>query len=198
MSDKAVILIDGGYFDNVNSYAEDVVGQQIDFDEFSSKLCREFDCELLRTKYYNAFPYQDDNPTDGQQQYYESRQRYYEAINNKRKHQFVEMGRVRDTHHDCPECGDHFVDQSQKGVDVGIAVDLVDMAHEGTADVFILVSGDEDMTLAVDRAKEELCNVYNAFTTAGYPPHHLYASSKLTTEADGVVKMDEEWLEDCV
>ena len=198
VSDKAVILIDGGYFDNIDNYAQGEAGGEIDFYRFSSELCKEFDCDLLRTKYYNAYPPQDDDPTDDQKEYYASRQRYYDAINNKRKHQFVEMGRVRDEHADCPECDKHFTYHSQKGTDVGIAVDLLDMAYQGTADAFILVSGDEDMTLAVDRAKEELCNVYVAFATAGYHPYHLYASDKLTTEADGVIRMDPDWLRDCV
>ena len=45
------------------------------------------------------------------------------------------------------------VDGQQKGVDLRIGLDLVAHARSGTADVFFLVSGDDDLTEAVEEAQ---------------------------------------------
>jgi uncharacterized LabA/DUF88 family protein len=45
------------------------------------------------------------------------------------------------------------VDGHQKGVDLRIGLDLVTHARNGTADVFFLVSGDDDLTEAVEEAQ---------------------------------------------
>ena len=45
------------------------------------------------------------------------------------------------------------VDGQQKGVDVRIGLDLVTHARNGVADVFFLVSGDDDLTEAVEEAQ---------------------------------------------
>lgn len=45
------------------------------------------------------------------------------------------------------------VDGQQKGVDLRIGLDLVTHARNGTADVFYLVSGDDDLTEAVEEAQ---------------------------------------------
>ncbi len=45
------------------------------------------------------------------------------------------------------------VDGQQKGVDLRIGLDLVAHARTGTADVFFLVSGDDDLTEAVEEAQ---------------------------------------------
>src|SRR3954466_464567 len=45
------------------------------------------------------------------------------------------------------------VDGEQKGVDLRIGLDLVAHARNGAADVFFLVSGDDDLTEAVEEAQ---------------------------------------------
>lgn len=45
------------------------------------------------------------------------------------------------------------LDKQQKGVDVRIALDLVAHARNGTSDVFYLISGDDDLTEAVEDAQ---------------------------------------------
>ncbi|WP_308124177.1 NYN domain-containing protein [Mycolicibacterium xanthum] len=47
------------------------------------------------------------------------------------------------------------VDGQQKGVDLRIGLDLVAHARSGTADVFFLVSGDDDLTEAVEEAQAQ-------------------------------------------
>lgn len=192
MSGRAVVLIDGGYFDNINSYAHNTFNRPIDVQEFSHTLCDTFDLDLLRSKFYHAPPYQDGNVD------YSDRQAYFDAIDNMHNHQFEPTGRLRDEYFTCSECNEEFTKPKQKGVDVGIAVDLVDMAHQQQCDAFILVSGDEDLTHAVERAKDQLANVYLAF--AANSAAGLYVSDKLSTEADTAINIvgSEDYLERCL
>lgn len=194
MSDKAVILIDGGYFDHINGYCESEFGSRVDFYKLSQKLCQKFNAEHLRTKYYHAYPYKDDDdPTDAQIRSHQKAQSFFDTIDNIDKYQFENKGRVKQERHTCVECGETFRDESQKGVDVGIAVDLVEMAYEQhSPDVFILISGDEDLHHAVDAAKETLSNVYLAY--AYNPSYDLYSSQKLRQVVDAKVNIADGFL----
>lgn len=189
-------MIDGGYFDNVNYYAQDRCGGSIDLEAFSDRLCNYFDVRHLRTKFYHAYPFQSNDPSEQEKERYARKQEFFDAIDRKRNHQFVERGRVKQQYAECPECDEHFTEPKQKGVDVGIAVDLVEMANQNQGQAFILVSGDEDLKHAVEIAKEKLCNVYLAFTADG--KGGLYVSRKLAKEVDDGVNMTPEFLESCI
>lgn len=188
---RGIVLIDGGYFDNINNFAENQFGSQINVEEFSNALCDTFNVDLLRSKFYHAAPYQDGGEDIA------ARQSFFDAIDNAHNHQFERTGRVRQNHVTCTECGEAFTELGQKGVDVGIAVDLVDMAHQQGVDAFILVSGDEDLTHAVETAKEQLANVYLAF--AARSAAGLYVSDKLSTEVDTAINLaDDGYLSECL
>lgn len=189
MSDKAVILVDGGYFGYINSYCRDKHGSPIDMVAFSEKLCDHFGVDLLRTKYYDALPYVDnDSPTETQLDRRSSAQSFFDTIDGLQKCQFEEKGRVKLEHADCPECSEHFRKQSQKGVDVGIAVDMVEMACDRNAPgAFIVVSGDEDLKHAVRASKDNHANVFLGY--AYDPSGDLYSSQVLRDEADGKVNV---------
>jgi len=189
-------MIDGGYFSNIDYYAQNRIGDDVNLEAFSERLCSEFDVQYIRTKFYHAYPYKSDNPTQEEQKRYQNMQSFFDAIDKKRNHQFVERGRVKPQHFDCPDCGNNFTDPKQKGVDVGIAVDLVEMANQNQGQAFILVTGDEDLTHAVEIAKEKLCNVYMGFCADNSAD--LYVSSKLTQEVDDAVHMDLDFLQDCL
>lgn len=95
----------------------------------------------------------------------------------------------------CPDCGSRFTSSSQKGVDVGIAVDLVKMASNANApDTFILVSGDEDLKHAVRAAKDNHANVYLGF--AYDPSHSLYSAQQLRQEVDHQINVVDGFLAD--
>lgn len=196
MPDRGVIMIDGGYFDNINYYAQDRCGDTIDLEGFSERFCEEFGVSHLRTKFYHAYPYQSENPDEEEKRQYQRQQSFFDAIDRKRNHQFVERGRVKPQHADCPDCDTHFTQPKQKGVDVGIAVDLVEMANQNQGQAFILVSGDEDLKHAVEIAKEKLCNIYLAFTADGRD--NLYVSKQLANEVDDGVNMTPDFLNDCL
>lgn len=184
MSDKAIILVDGGYFDHINKYAKTYLGAPIDLYSLSLHLCDQFDVKLLRTKYYHSMPYaDDDDPSDAELERLQSAQSFFDTINSLRKCQFEEKGRVKNEHADCPECGEHFKTWSQKGVDVGIAVDLVEMACDTNApEAFILISGDEDLKHAARAAKDNHANVYLAY--AFDRSAEIYSAQALRNEAD--------------
>lgn len=195
MSDKAVVLIDGGYFDHINNYSLDEHGARVDFYKISVKLAQTFNSELLRTKYYHAYPFKDDSdPTDDQIESREKAQSFFDTVDNIDKHQFVNKGRVREERVTCENCGETFMDANQKGVDVGIAVDLVEMAYDQhSPDVFILISGDEDLTHAVSSAKGTHSNVYLAY--AYDPAYDLYSSKQLRQAVDAKVNIVDGFLE---
>ena len=193
MTDRCVILVDGGYYGTLNQVFEEETGDRIDISKLSQELCNEFDTDHIRTKFYHAYPYQSEEPTPEEKEHYASRQRFYRAIDNLRNHQFIEVGRVRKEYNECTECDETFYTREQKGVDVGIAIDLVDMAHKQVANAFIILAGDEDFTMAVNLAKDQLCNVYSAFSVM----NHMRVSQKLTREVDDAFNMDIDFLQNC-
>lgn len=195
MSRKGLILIDGGYYDSINYFLRETKGERIDLGRLSNNLCEVFEIEHLRTIFYHAYPYQGEEPTDEEKEKYGRALRFFNLIDRLKKHQFKKTGRVRPNTLQCHECGNEFTILRQKGVDVGIAIDLIRMAQKNVADAFILVTGDEDFTDAVRIAKEQLCNVYVAFSSN--KDYGIYASRKLTDEADQWFKMDLDFLEKC-
>jgi uncharacterized LabA/DUF88 family protein len=77
------------------------------------------------------------------------------------------------------------VDGQQKGVDLRIGLDLVTHARNGAADVFILVSGDDDLTEAVEEAQVHGVQVILlAVPNADDRPHGI--SRHLVRAADGL------------
>lgn len=105
------------------------------------------------------------------------------------------MGRVRPKPCICPHCKKEFMKTEQKGVDVGLALDLVKMARKKVAEKFVLISGDEDLTAAVEMAQEELCNVVVYYVSDG--ECRMYGSMKLNNMASDRFRMDLDFLEDC-
>lgn len=196
MSDKSVVLVDGGYFDYINDYSREVHGSAINLHDFADKLARVFGGELLRCKFYHAYPYvDDDDPTEEQLRRRESTQSFFDTLDSQPKCQFTEKGRVKKERETCPECGTRFYFPSQKGVDVGIAVDLVKMASDkNSPGAFVLVSGDEDLTHAVRAAKDNHANIYLGY--AYESSYNLYSSEQLRQEVDHQVNVVDGFLSD--
>ncbi|XVV13259.1 NYN domain-containing protein [Actinoplanes sp. CA-131856] len=77
------------------------------------------------------------------------------------------------------------VEGQQKGVDLRIGLDLVTHARNGVAEVFILVSGDDDLTEAVEEAQVHGVQVFLlAVPNAEDKPHGI--SRHLIRAADGL------------
>ncbi|MFB6352577.1 MAG: hypothetical protein ABEJ92_00675, partial [Halobacteriales archaeon] len=98
---RGIVLIDGGYFDNINEVARGEHGSGIDIHELSRRLCSEFDADLLRTKYYHSMPYIEDGAPDADERRRKA-QSFFDTIDAIDNVQFEEKGRVREVHADCP------------------------------------------------------------------------------------------------
>lgn len=193
--DKAIVLIDGGYFDNLNKYLQINRGKKISFEKLSNKVCEVVSVGHYLTRFYHAYPYQDAVPTDGQKRRYSNAQKFFYAIDHTKDHQFVNVGRVRPVYFDCPNCGMNVIDRKQKGTDVGTALDLVDMARRHVADLFIFITGDEDYTKAIELSRNELAKV--AVFYVYDPTSNLFFSKKLNETANSSYPMDLDFLEKC-
>jgi uncharacterized LabA/DUF88 family protein len=89
------------------------------------------------------------------------------------------------------------VDGQQKGVDLRIGLDLVAHARNRAADVFFLVSGDDDLTEAVEEAQVHGVRVVVlAVPNADGKPHGV--SRHLVRAADELVLLTPETVDDCV
>lgn len=81
------------------------------------------------------------------------------------------------------------VNGEQKGVDLRIGLDLVTHARNGASDIFFLVSGDDDLTEAVEEAQVHGVQVVLlAVPTAGGAPHGV--SRHLVRAADELDTID--------
>lgn len=74
-------------------------------------------------------------------------------------------------------------------------MDLVKMARKKVAEKFVLISGDEDLTAAVEMAQEELCNVVVYYISDR--EYRMFGSKKLNEMASDRVRMDLDFLESC-
>lgn len=136
MTSKVVILVDGAYFDNLNYYLRDKKDKKLSLERLSEKIVG--DKTHLRTKYYNAYPYQSEKPTQNEKDNYRRAQNFFYTINGYKNHEFSNVGRVRLKPCKCPYCNKEYEKPEQKGVDVGLALDLVKMARKRVADEFAI------------------------------------------------------------
>ena len=193
MDEKAIVLIDCGYFDKLNQYSQEKINAKISFKKFS-KIVTEGMIHL-RTKVYHSAPYQPPNPTEEQKEKFRGFQRFVNAVNMTPRHQFVFVGRVRPENMYCPNCKKEYQLPKQKGVDVALALDLVKMANDKIADVFILVCGDEDLASAVQMAQENPCNVIVYYCHD--KDCNMHGSMKLNTTASDRIRIDIDFLKKC-
>jgi uncharacterized LabA/DUF88 family protein len=82
--------------------------------------------------------------------------------------------------------------QGEKGVDIGIAVDMI--SKMDNYDVAILISGDADYIPAVKYLKDHLKYVYQFSLAKGVPPRIEYLSAYLKGSADCFAYYDEKRL----
>jgi len=176
---RAIVLVDGGYFDYINSYCRDVHGSKVDIQAFGEKIADYFGVDLLRLKYYHSLPYSDVNRelTPEEQAENERTQSFFDTVDNLTNCEHVKAGRVQESREHCPECNQTYLDRNQKGTDVQIAVDLAKMAFDQhSPECFILVAGDEDMIHGVRVAKDTHSNVYLGYA---YDQSHQLFSAQL-------------------
>ncbi len=99
----------------------------------------------------------------------------------------VKLYKLKDMHHQCPNCNHSFDRPVQKGVDVGVATLIVKLAAQDQYSRLLLSAGDGDFEDAIAFAKEEL---HKEIWIAGFPDS---LSPDLQSYADKVIWLDEHW-----
>ena len=138
--DKIAIFIDGGYLYRI--LEDDFGGLKIDYKKLSSLIAANH--SLLRTYYYDCPPYESPKPTNEEIQRKSAKQRFFSALEKIERYE-VRLGRLRFT-------GEKY---EQKGVDVHLAIDLVQLASKHLITYAALIAADNDFVPAVKVAKNE-------------------------------------------
>ncbi|MCS6784763.1 MAG: NYN domain-containing protein [Candidatus Caldarchaeum sp.] len=187
-SEKAAVFIDGGYFEkllkhyfadrrkDLETYREIVVEPRIDFLRLSEQLCRGY--ERFRTYYYNCMPYQSNPPTPEESERYGNKRRFIHYLQRLPRFQ-VRLGRLRKT-----ATGDF----EQKGVDVQLAIDLVELAAVRAISKAVLIGGDADYVPPVKKARD-----FHVIVELYYHPRHV--SSELLDACDERTEITKELID---
>lgn len=183
---KAVIFIDGNNFYH-NLKQMKIKPGNIDFKKLVETISRYFKCELQEVRYYNSMP----TLRDGKELYY-SHLRFIDNLRNlskftihtrklqshsnkellKEKHELIESMDLCDNCKSIVE--ENILDtisnvkKKEKGIDVMLAVDLVEYAIKSKADYLIVLSGDADFVPAMNLAKENNREVLSTSLAKGY------------------------------
>lgn len=160
-NERVMIFIDGN---NLYHSLKHVIGKtNLEFEKFSRRLAGER--QLIRTYYYNAPLNRDDDDDKHRQQ-----QSFFDSLDSV-PYLTKRFGRLerRNVRHTLPD--GTFISTPtyvEKGVDTHIVIDMLTFAFKDTYDTAILVSGDEDFTVVVEKVKElgkhvEVANLGGSF-----------------------------------
>jgi uncharacterized LabA/DUF88 family protein len=163
-AERVYVFIDGGNL--YKSMKIHINWTSINIQKFSEYLCGE-NRRLVKICYYNAPVNQNENPL-----VYKEQQRFFSAL---RKTSYLELRlgnlRKREKEYLCSKCNEkttitYFV---EKGVDVRLAVDLLQYAFDDQYDTAILVTQDGDFVPAV----QEVQRLHKKIENAHFEKSHL-------------------------
>ncbi|MCY4557779.1 MAG: NYN domain-containing protein [Chloroflexi bacterium] len=141
------VFIDGAYVEKVVPW--DPARTNIDFEKLVGLIVSDGD-ELLRVHYYHCLPYRSKPPTREENELYNKKQRFFEALGHIPKFT-IRLGKlILDRH-----CDNGKPEYKQKWVDVMIAVDMTLLVAKQRVSKVILFAGDSDFTPAIEAAKAE-------------------------------------------
>jgi len=171
MGEKVAIFIDGANL--FHGLKNDFNRIDLDFEKPALKLLNGRD--LTRVYYYTALPDQKRDPES-----YKKQQAFLNALQRKPYFSVV-LGRLES------RPGGYYV---EKGVDISLAIDLLDLAYHNTYDTAILVTGDGDFSRAVQIVQRMGKHVENASTKSCRSYH-------LQNTCDRTIILDANFLVDC-
>jgi uncharacterized LabA/DUF88 family protein len=171
MTEKVAVFIDGANL--FHALTQDHSRIDVDFEKLVYKLVGER--TLTRVYYYTVFPDQQLIPDR-----YQKQQAFLDAINKKPYFKVV-LGRLEQ------RPGGILI---EKGVDIALAIDLLDLAFHDTYDTAILITGDGDFSRAVELVQRTGKHVENASTRSCLSYH-------LRNTCDKTVILDGDFLQDC-
>lgn len=171
---KISIFIDGGYLGKLLQ----TKNKKISFQKLNDELSK--DEFRVRTYYYTCMPYQDTPPTSDQQRLFQKVDRFHHALTKLPRFE-IKLGRLQNVN-------GHY---TQKGVDMQLGVDLVQMSARKLIDVAIIIASDSDFVYAIKQAKEA-----GVVTILAYFPESNINKS-LVDEVDEVIYLDDPFLSKC-
>lgn len=195
MLGRAVVYIDGNNFYHCLKGTGLIPGA-IDFHKLSQLVCEHFNFACARTIYYNSVP----DISDGQEMYY-NHLKFLDGIRKlprfevrTRKLQKMSTAEMLEEKRAllsglglCGRCGPlmerHFADslghsvKREKGIDVMIAVDMLEGAIKDEYDCCVLISGDADFVPALNLIRSNGKETCSAFLHNGYS-HELRDTHK--------------------
>jgi uncharacterized LabA/DUF88 family protein len=170
MDERVAIFIDGGNL--YHSLKKDFVRSKLNFEKFAQKLVASR--KLSRVYYYAALPKQEDDP-----EAYSTQQRFLDSLDHI---PYFDVNISKLIVHNGV--------RKELGLDVKLAVDMLEMAYADSYDTAILVSGDGDMASVVEAVKRHGKHVENVSA-----PNNL--SAHLRKICDRVLVLDSNFLDDC-
>jgi uncharacterized LabA/DUF88 family protein len=169
--ENVVIFIDGANL--LHGLSDDFDRINLDFELVVQKLVGER--RLARVYYYTALP---DQNRDKER--YQKSQKFLNALSKKPYFKVV-LGRLE------IRANGNYV---EKGVDICLAIDMLDLAYHGIYDTAIIISGDGDFSKAVEVVQRMGKHVENASTKSCLSYH-------LQTTCDKTIVLDAEFLTGC-
>ncbi len=146
-NERVMVFIDGN---NLYHSLKNVIGKtNLEFDKFARRLVG--DRHLIRTYYYNAPLNREDD-----EEKHRLQQSFFDSLDSV-PYLTKRFGRLerRIVRHNLPD--GTFISTPtyvEKGVDTHIVVDMLTFAFKDNYDTAILISGDEDFALIVEKVKE--------------------------------------------
>ena len=184
--EKVVIFIDGNNLYH-NLKAMKIKPGNIDFTKLADSICKHFNLSLKEVRYYNSMP----TLRDGKELYY-SHLKFIDGLKKLEKFSVLtrklqvhsikellkekqELIEVMDLCESCkPIVKENLLDtignvkKKEKGVDIMLAVDLVEYAIKNKADYFIVLSGDADFVPAMKLIQENKRKILSVSLAKGY------------------------------
>jgi uncharacterized LabA/DUF88 family protein len=168
MTDRIAVFIDGGYIEKIAQ--DEFNGVRIDYQLLSKAMAHGF--SHLRTYYYHCLPYQGQPPTEDEKKRIANKQRFFTALEKLNRFQ-VRQGYLRRRGFD----SDGNPEFEQKGVDVYMAIDLVQLATKHLITHAAILTADSDFVPAIMVAKNEgvVIRLYHSATIGR--AHQLWQSA---------------------
>ncbi len=168
---NSVVFIDAGYILELSK----LMNRRIDFLKLSNELTTGTD--RIKTIFYDSLPIQ--GTTLGNS-LYSARQRFHSKLRSLKDFE-VKLGRLQ-------QINEKFV---QKGVDMRLGIDLVQMSMKKQIDKAIIITADSDFEYAVEKAQESGVKVFLAY----FPISKI--NSKFLKSVNDRIPLTDDLLEKC-
>lgn len=139
---KCIWIIDAAYLFSASP-------GKFDYLKLKTEMEREIGSEFYEIYYLNSIS---DPPTDAQNSFHN----WLKTAPPRGPKMRVMLYQLKSMGVKCPQCGNPFERQVQRGVDVGIATLTIKLANQNLYDRLLLSAGDGDFEDAIDHVKSEL------------------------------------------